>query len=101
GEDCSAGIQDRPALVDELKITAQGTNQTYLFHRGKPLVAIWGLGFPDRPYNIRDIGIEKLIDFLKNDPKYGGCSIMLGVPTYFRDLNIFTNPDPYLHTLIQ
>jgi hypothetical protein len=26
---------------------------------------------------------------------------MLGVPTYFRDLNIDTNPDPYLHTLIE
>ena len=68
GEDCSCLIQDWKELVDDLHITSQGTNQTYLYHRGKPLVAIWGLGFPDRPYNIRNIGIEKLIDFLKNDP---------------------------------
>jgi hypothetical protein len=101
GEDCSAIIQDWKELVDELKITSQGTNQTYLFHRGKPLVAIWGLGFPDRPYDIRNIGIEKVIKFLKDDPQYGGCSVMLGVPTYFRDLNVDTNPDPYLHTLIE
>jgi hypothetical protein len=101
GEDCSAIIQDWKELVDDLKITSQGTNQTYLYHRGKPLVTIWGLGFPDRSYNIRNIGIDKLIDFLKNDPQYGGCSVMLGVPTYFRDLNIDTNPDPYLHTLIK
>jgi hypothetical protein len=99
GEDCSLLIQDWKELVDELKITSQPTN-TYLYHRGKPLVVIWGLGFPDRGYNIRNIGIDKVIKFLKTDPQYGGCSVMLGVPTYFRDLNVDTNPDPYLHELI-
>ncbi len=101
GEDCSCVIEDWKQLVDELKITSRGDNQTYLYHRGKPLVTIWGLGFPDRPYNIREIGIDRLIDFLKNDPDYGGCSVMLGVPTYFRDLNIDCLPDPYLHELIK
>lgn len=100
GEDCSVIIQDWKELVDELKVTSQGTNN-YLYHHGKPLVTIWGLGFPDRGYNIRDIGIDKVISFLKNDAQYGGCSVMLGVPTYFRDLNIDTNPDPYLHQLIE
>ena len=100
GEDCSAIIQDWKELVDELKITSQGTNQTYLYHHGKPLVAIWGLGFPDRPYNIHDIGIERLIDFLKHDPEYGGCAVMLGVPTYFRDLDVDCLPDPYLHQVM-
>ena len=89
GEDCTAIIQDWKELVDELKITSQATNN-YLDHRGKPLVVIWGLGFPDRGYNIRRIGIDKVIDFLKHDPQYGGCSIMLGVPTYFRDLDVDT-----------
>jgi hypothetical protein len=100
GEDCSSVIQDWKELVDKLKITSQGTNQTYLYHRGKPLVVIWGVGFPDRDYNIRNIGIEKLIDFLKNDPKYGGCSLMLGVPTYFRELTRDTVSDPYLHQIM-
>jgi hypothetical protein len=100
GEDCTPIIQDWKELVDELKITSQATNN-YLYHRGKPLVAIWGLGFPDRGYNIRNIGIKKVIDFLKHDPQYGGCSVMLGVPTYFRDLDIDTSPDPYLHQLIE
>ncbi|TAM97271.1 MAG: xylosidase, partial [Chitinophagaceae bacterium] len=68
---------------------------------GKPLVAIWGLGFPDRPYNIRNIGILKLINFLKYDPKYGGCSVMLGVPTFWRDLDADCLPDPYLHEIIR
>jgi hypothetical protein len=93
-------IQDWKELVDELKITSQGTNQSYLYHRGKPLVTIWGIGFPDRPYNIRNIGLEKLLDFLKNDPQYGGCSVMLGVPNYFRDLRADTVSDPYLHEVM-
>ena len=99
GEDCSVLIQDWKELVDELKVTSQATNN-YLYHNGKPLVVIWGLGFPDRGYSIRRIGIDKVISFLKNDPQYGGCSVMLGVPTYFRDLIVDTNPDPYLHELI-
>ena len=100
GEDCSASIiQDWKELVDELKLTSQPVNN-YLYHHGKPVVAIWGLGFPDRSYNIRNIGLEKLFDFLKNDPQYGGCAIMLGVPTYFRDLNIDCLPDPYLHEIM-
>jgi hypothetical protein len=100
GEDCSSVIQDWKELVDELKLTSQGTNQTYLYHRGKPLVTIWGIGFKDRDYNIRTIGLEKLIDFLKHDPQYGGCSVMLGVPTYFRELARDTVADPYLHQIM-
>lgn len=99
-DDCSSIIEDWKMLVDELKIT-NSEQQKYLFHNGKPLVAIWGLGFPDRPYDIRNIGINRLIDFLKNDPVYGGCAIMLGVPTYFRELNKDCLPDPYLHEIIR
>ncbi|MDB5327537.1 MAG: xylosidase, partial [Phycisphaerales bacterium] len=86
GEDCSAVIEDWKELVDDLKLTSQGTDQTYLYDHGKPLVAIWGLGFPDRPYRARDIGVDRLINFLKHDPVYGGCSVVLGVPNYFREL---------------
>lgn len=100
GEDCSSVMQDWKELVDELNITSQGTNQTYLYNHGKPLVAIWGLGFPDRPYNFRNIGIDRLIHFFKHDPQYGGCAVMLGVPTYFRELNVDCLPDPYLHEVI-
>jgi hypothetical protein len=100
GEDCSRLIEDWKYLVDELKVTNQEGAQTYLFHNGKPLVVIWGLGFPDRPYNIRNIGMSRFMDFLKNDPEYGGCSVMLGVPTFWRDLNADCLPDPYLHELI-
>ena len=101
GEDCSVLIDDWKYLVDSLKVTNQSGTQTYVYHNGKPLVTIWGLGFPDRPYNIRNIGIARFIDFLKNDPEYGGCAVMLGVPTFWRDLNADCSPDPYLHELIK
>ncbi len=65
------------------------------------MVVIWGVGFPDRPYDIRNIGLERFMDFLKNDPVYGGCSVMLGVPTFWRDLNADCIHDPYLHELIR
>jgi hypothetical protein len=101
GEDCSRLIEDWKYLVDSMKATNQQGAHTYLFHNGKPLVTIWGLGFPDRPYNLRNIGIERFIDFLQNDPEYGGCSVMLGVPTFWRDLVADCLPDPYLHEVIR
>jgi hypothetical protein len=98
GEDCSTLIEDWKYMVDQLHVTSAAT---YLHHNGKPLVAIWGVGFPDRPYNIRNIGLERFIDFLKNDPVYGGCTVMLGVPNSWRTLRADCLPDPYLHTLIK
>lgn len=100
-DNCDNVINDWKHLVDDLKVKNFGSKQTYIHHNGKPLVTIWGIGFPDRPYDIKTIGLAKLIDFLKNDPVYGGCSVMLGVPTYFRDLDKDCLPDPYLHELIK
>jgi glycoprotein endo-alpha-1,2-mannosidase len=91
-------INDWKHLVDSLKIASRGKQQTYLYHHNKPLVALWGVGFPDRTNNLKSI--EKIIDFLKYDPVYGGCSILLGVPAYWRDFGKDTEKDPYLHTLI-
>jgi hypothetical protein len=101
GQDCSQLIEDWKYLVDSLRVTNQTGAKTYVGHNGKPLVTIWGLGFPDRSYSIRNIGIDRFIDFLKNDSKYGGCAVMLGVPTYWRDLNSDCASDPYLHELIK
>ncbi|GJM63233.1 glycoside hydrolase family 71/99-like protein [Persicobacter diffluens] len=100
-DDCATVIEDWKHLVDDLNVLNKGKKQTYLHHNGKPLVAIWGVGFPDRAYKIDQIKLEELIDFLKNDPVYGGCSVMLGIPTYFRDLKTDCVSDPYLHELIK
>ncbi|MDP9041012.1 MAG: glycoside hydrolase family 71/99-like protein, partial [Bacteroidota bacterium] len=96
--DWQAIIDDWKHLVDHMKIASRGKRQTYLYHHERPLVALWGVGFPDRTNSLKII--EKIIDFLKNDPAYGGCSILLGVPAYWRDFGKDTEKDPYLHTLL-
>lgn len=101
GETCDLLIDDWKYLVDSLKVTSYSNNNNYLFYKGRPLVVIWGVGFPDRPYDIKDIKLAEFIDFLHNDPEYGGCSVMLGVPTFWRELFCDCVHDPYLHELIK
>ena len=98
-QDPETVIRDWKHLVDSLKLTGRGSHQTYLYHNGKPLVAVWGVGFPGRAYGLK--GPEKIIDFLKNDPVYGGCAVLLGVPTYWRDLSNDAMNDPHLHDLLR
>jgi hypothetical protein len=62
-------------------------------------VAVWGLGFNDgRKYTLADGAA--LVRFLKDDPTYGGNTVMLGVPTYWRTLDRDALHDPALHALI-
>lgn len=78
-------ISDFKKLVDSMRLTNGGSTQSYLYHNKKPLVVLWGVGFNDgRKYNLETVA--RIMDFLKNDPVYGGCSVMLGVPTQWRDL---------------
>lgn len=57
-------IADWKFLVDEVKITQ---DKRYLHEGGKPVLEIYGF-FPDRfPPSVAN----KIIDFFKNDPKYG------------------------------
>jgi glycoprotein endo-alpha-1,2-mannosidase len=93
-------IKDWKHLVDSLKLTNRGSKQTWLYHNGKPLVAVWGIGFNDkRKYGITEG--ERIIDFLKNDPVYGGCAVLLGVPTFWRDYGSDTEKDQRLHDLLR
>jgi hypothetical protein len=75
-------LNDWRYLVDVMKITRDPADRAYQHHRGKPVVGIWGVGFRDRPYTRQEC--EKFIDFLKNDPKYGGNAILLGTPVWWR-----------------
>ena len=76
-------IDDWKLLVDKMKLTKDPQDKAYLRHNGKPVVAVWGIGFNDNHTYTLDECI-KLIDFLKNDPNYGGCTIVVGLPTWWQ-----------------
>lgn len=88
-------------LVDSMKITHGGNKQPYLYHNGKPLVVLWGVGFSDAGRHYTTKTMEKIVDFLQNDPEYGHCAVMLGVPTYWREFGNDTEKNPELHALIK
>lgn len=82
-------VANRHALKDHRK------NPSYLYHNGKPLISVWGIGFNDnRKYGLDEA--ETIIGELKAQ----GFSVMLGVPTYWQELNNDTRDDPRLHNLI-
>jgi len=54
---------------------------SYIRHKGKPVVAIWGFGFTDRPGTPADA--QTVINVFKAT----GVTVMGGVPTYWRTLN--------------
>lgn len=86
-------IDDWKHLVDTYQVTRDPADGAYLHHNGKPVVAVWGLGF-DRAYEGQDT--YEIIDFLKNDPVYGGCTIMIGVQNSWR-----TNPDTWFRQIVE
>ena len=86
-------MDDWRALRQNLRVT---DSTAYLRHRGQPLVAVWGVGFNDgRKYTLAEC--RQLVEFLKRD----GCSVMLGVPTYWRELKNDALKDPALHDLLK
>lgn len=83
-------------LAGEAKIR---DDANYIHHRGKPVVVLWGIGFNDnRP---APGAYLSLIQFLKNDPVYGGNTVILGVPYYWRTLNRDTLNDPQLFEVLK
>ncbi|NOS70839.1 MAG: hypothetical protein HOP33_13025 [Verrucomicrobia bacterium] len=72
-------------LVNTMKVTS---SPRYQRHRGKPVVAIWGFGFTDRP------GTPQEALIVINQFKAAGFTVMGGVPTYWRTLNNDSQSDP-------
>lgn len=63
----------------------------YLQHAGRPLVAVWGVGFSDgRAYTLTEC--RALVDALHAE----GAAVMLGVPTYWRSGTRDATGDPAL-----
>jgi hypothetical protein len=89
------------ALVDDLKndwrhliadLDLVGSDR-YLRHDGKPVVAIWGLGFSDRPGNVQQA--EQIIAWFKSgqdNPVH--VTLVGGVPTAWRTLGGGSKSDP-------
>ena len=92
-------MNDWRRLVDSMRITRDSNDKAYLHHKGKPVVAVWGVGFNDnRRYTLDECGA--LADFLKSDPRYGGCTVMLGVPYGRRTFDRDSVKDKKLHEVI-
>ena len=65
------------------------------YHQGKPLVALWGIGFKDRAPALAEWNA------LIADIKATGATVMLGIPTFWRELKNDSISDPALHDLIR
>ena len=92
--------EDWKQLRRRMQLGTDANDSAYLQLRGKPLVAIWGVGFSDD----RDYGLEKaewFIRLLKHNPEWGGMSIMLGVPYFWREQKRDAVADPRLHSVLK
>ncbi len=96
GEIESVVMQDWKRLRNQLHVM---DDPHYLRHGGRPVVAVWGIGFNDR----RDYPIEEcaaLFRFLRDNPEFGGTTVMAGVPYGWRTLDRDAVKDPSLHTTL-
>ena len=76
-------------LVDVQQITQ---SRSYLYHRGRPLVSIWGFGTANRPGEPQDV--MDLLDWFHNNPveRYR-ATIKGGVPNGWQDLDASSKKD--------
>lgn len=97
-EDVAYVEQDWNELQSLFSLFDNKKYPTYVRHNGKPLVAIWGVGFNDnRKYSIADA--DKLINAIKGPTKK--VSVLLGVPYYWRTLRNDTENSDALHSLVK
>lgn len=96
GEIESILMEDFREMIDQRVV---GGDPAYQRHNGKPVVVVWGIGFNDgRDYTLAEC--EALIEFLQNDPVYGGHTVMVGVPYHWRTSEQDALPDPALHRIL-
>ena len=88
-------LDDIMKLADEHQMFDHKANPSYLYENGKPLVCVWGVGFTDR----EGYGIDEAFSIV-NGLKERGFSVMLGVPTYWREMKKDTRNDPRFHELL-
>ena len=87
-------FDDWKMLCDKMHITK---DPAYQHHNGKPLVAIWGVGFNNKIKKRAGLGVcKELIQKFK----VNGYSVMLGVPTGWRAQDLDAMDDPQLHKVL-
>lgn len=93
GPDCVERLmEDWRELSEKHRITDR---RHYLRHDGRPLVAVWGVGFDDgRRYGLDEA--EWIVDWLHA----AGCAVLVGVPAHWRTLGMDAVRDPRLHEVI-
>jgi hypothetical protein len=87
-------FDDWRMLRDKMHITE---DPAYQHHKGKPLVAIWGVGFNDKIK--RRPGLEQCRQLIKKF-KADQCSVMLGIATGWRMQDRDALQDPELHKVL-
>jgi len=76
-----------------LELEGITSSPAYLHHRGHPLLALWGLGFSGRSLTPSDtLNLLKSLD--QASAKYGGVTIMGGVPSFWRTGAVDASSDP-------
>jgi hypothetical protein len=85
----AAVMNDWKFLCDKVNVRE---DSRYLHHQKKPVVLLWGLGFKDRNWTGEQA--EELINFFKNDPKYGGVYLVGGVDAAWRTLRGESRKEP-------
>ena len=92
--------RDWKELRTKMMLGTDPNDKSYLQFKGKPLVAIWGVGFnDDRDYNLADC--EKFIRLLKHNPEWGGVNVMLGVPFGWREQTRDSIEDERFHDVLK
>lgn len=77
-----------------LRRAGVGTDDAALQLHGRPLVAVWGIGFADgRAYSLAEC--RDLVAALRAD----GCSVLVGLPTGWRTGDRDALPDPLLREI--
>ena len=89
-------LRDIQQLARKYNLFDHSQCPSYLYHKGKPLVAVFGMGFNDgRKYGFNETG--KIIQGLKRL----GFSVMISVPGYWRQMERDTERDARLHQQIR
>jgi hypothetical protein len=97
GEIESIVMQDWKRLRNERHVL---DDPHYLRHGGRPVVAVWGIGFNDgRDYTLEECA--ELLRFLRDNPEFGGVTVMVGVPFGWRTLDRDAVSDPKLHQTLE